>query len=78
MTAAEIAKKLTPAMRASLLRRPCRSWWTGPEACMPLSLNTESALGRRGLLAPGGYSARVLTPLGRKVRAIIDAEARDA
>jgi hypothetical protein len=77
--AAAIARRLTPAMRESLCRRPSALWWHGPPACLPWSLTTEAALMRRFLLNPyTGTRARPLTPLGLRVRALLEQEVGDA
>lgn len=76
-----IARRLSPAMRESLCRRPCPSWWSGPPACLPWSLPTAAALTRRRLidLRRGAITrACLLTPLGLRVRAVLAQEASDA
>lgn len=70
---AAIARRLSPAQRESLMRKPCQSWYSGPPACMPFRIDTGAALRKRELcMGSAGISrAMPLTPLGLAVRAAL-------
>lgn len=72
--AAAIARGLSAAMRAGLLRKPCRSWWGDVPACMPIRHGTAPAIERRGLgkRSPDCGAVVVLNDLGLAVRAELE------
>lgn len=75
MDPAAIARRLSPAQRESLMRKPCQSWYSGPPACMPPHMSSAMALWRRGLIYGYGSTptrnAYALSPLGLAVRAAL-------
>lgn len=67
----KVARGLSGAMVAGLLRKPCRSWWGDTPACLPFSIATADALARRGLCEDGDRIVRPLTTFGEAVRTFL-------